>query len=488
MATEGVPSVPSGAPRGDLLCAWAATDLAAAIREKEISPVDVTAAVLERIDALNPTLNAFCTVVADQATEAARDAEAAVVRGDELGPLHGVPYSLKDLTPTKGIRTTFGSKLFEHVVPTEDALVATRMRAAGGVLLGKTNTPDEGCKGVTDNLVFGTTYNPWKTDHTPGGSSGGAGAAVAAGMGPIAEGTDFAGSIRIPAAYCGLVGFKPSDGRIPTVPNNMLWHPITYCYGPIARTVADAALMLQVLAGADDRDPRSLADPHEDFREVVKGDVSVAGLRIGYLPDLGFMPIEPVVAETCARAAAVFAGLGCHVDEDRTDFSDSIDAYGLLNSNRRGALMEPYLPERADDVDPLLVWRTEFAATKTSIDAAKASMVQAEMYQRVRGLLERFDLLLVPTTPNTAYPVGVDFPSEIAGVPMPSPFNFLPLTSLFNMTGHPAMSVPAGWTDDGLPVGIQIVGPWRDDVAVLQAAAAFERAAPWAGRWPEVVG
>lgn len=469
------------------LCATSAVDLAAAIRSKDVSPVEVTGAVLDRITAVDPVLNAFCTVTADSARLAAKQAEAAVLRGEDLPPLHGVPYSLKDLTATKGVRTAFGSRLYEHNVPTEDALVARRMREAGGILVGKTNTPEEGCKAVTDNLVFGPTRNPWNTARTPGGSSGGAAAAVAAGMAPLAEGSDFAGSIRIPAAFCGLVGFKPSDGRIPTQPNGMLWHPITYCNGPIARTVADAALMLQVLTGPDDRDPRSLPDTGEDFPAALTGEISLAGRRIGWLDDLGFVPVDPVVRQVCARALSVFTDLGCHVEHDSTGFADAAEAYILLNANRRAALMEPHLPHRRDDVDPLMVWRVEYSRARTATDAARAEMVQSAIYQRVRGLFERYDLLMVPTTPCPPFEIGVDYPERIAGVRLDSQFDLIPLTYLFNMTGHPAISVPAGWTPDGLPVGLQVIGPWRADAAVLRAAAAYERAAPWADRWPGVL-
>lgn len=470
------------------LCSLPATELAAAIRAKEVSPVEATDAVLERIEALNPAVNAFVTVTDELARETAREAEAAVLRGDELGLLHGVPYSLKDLTSTKGIRTTYGSLLFADNVPDEDDLVAVRLREAGGVLVGKTNTPDQGCKGVTDNKLFGATSNPWALDRTPGGSSGGAGAAVAAGMAPLAEGSDFAGSIRIPASFCGVVGLKPSDGRIPVVPHVTIWHPVNFCYGPLTRTVADAALMLDVLAGPDARDPRSLADGAGDFSAVVADGPSVAGLRVAWTPDLGFAPVEPVVRETCARALATLESLGCSVEEVAVDFADSLEAYRLLNANLRAALMDGYYPARKDDLDPLLSWRVEFARGKTAADAAKAEMVQTGIYQRLWRLFEEYDLLLTPTTPTPPFPLGMDNPPEIAGTPIGTPpFEMLPLTFLFNMSGHPACSVPAGWTDDGLPVGLQIVGGWRDDAAVLRAAAAFEQAAPWAHRWPAVV-
>ena len=299
----------SSQAQDDDLCTLSATEMVAAVRAKEVSPVELTGAVLERIERLNPVVNAVVTVAAEQARTTARAAEQAVMRGDALGKVHGVPFTIKDLTETKGIRTTFGSKIFADHVPDEDAVLVERLRDAGGVLAGKTNTPQLGCKGVTDNLVFGTTLNPWDLSRTPGGSSGGAAAAVACGMGPLAEGTDFAGSIRIPASFCGLVGLKPSEGRVPIYPNNMIWHPITDNHGPITRTVADAALMLDVMAGPDDRDPRSLGDS-QDFAAVVTDDLSLTGTRIAWLDDLGFVPVDPVVRSICLQALREFESLG----------------------------------------------------------------------------------------------------------------------------------------------------------------------------------
>jgi Asp-tRNA(Asn)/Glu-tRNA(Gln) amidotransferase A subunit family amidase len=462
-----------------------ATDLAAAIRAREVSPVEVTDAVLERIASVDPAVNAFCTVTDEGARRAARAAEEAVMRGDELGPLHGVPYSLKDLTATKGVRTTMGSRLYEHLVPAEDAVLAERLGAAGGILVGKTNTPDHGCKGVTDNLLFGRTRNPWRLDRTPGGSSGGAAAAVAAGMAPLAEGSDFAGSIRIPASFCGLVGLKPSDGRIPVWPNPSLFHPVPFVSGPMARTVADAALMLDVMAGPDPRDPRSLPDTGERYLDAVSGEVSLAGRRVAWTPDLGFAPVDPEVRRICEDALAVFEGLGCHVEPDGTDFSDATDAYSLLNATLRAALVHEHVPARSDDLDPLMVWRAEHARTRSAADVGLAGLVQSSVYERVRAIFERCDLLVLPTTPTPAFSIDLTFQDEIGGVPIDSPFQTLPLTFMFNLSGHPAVSVPAGFTADGLPVGLQIVAPWRDDAAALRAARAFEQAAPWAHRWPE---
>jgi amidase len=466
------------------LCYTPATQLAAAIRAKQLSPVEVTDAMLARIERLNPTLNAYCTVTAELARTAARTAEAAVMRGDRLGSLHGVPYSLKDLTVTKGIRTTFGSKIFEHHVPTEDAILVERLRAAGGILLGKTNTPEFGCKGFTDNKIFGTTYNPWDLERTPGGSSGGAGAAVAAGMGPLAEGSDLAGSIRMPASLCGIVGFKPSQGRIPRYPAGNAWNTMSF-NGPLTRTVADAALMFQVMTGPDDRDPLSLPDTGEDFCVAVQGDLRLAGLHVAWTPDLGGMvPVEPVVQEICAGAARTFVDLGCHLDAGSPDFSGAHELFAVLNANLRMAAVGDYAAEWSDQMDPLLVWRLEQGRNFSLTDVGKAETARTALYQRVRQFFEAYDLLLLPTTVAPPFPARGGYPTTVAGRAITTPYEILLLTYAFNLTGQPAISVPAGWTADGLPIGLQIVGRRHADALVLRAAAAFEAAAPWVDRRP----
>jgi Asp-tRNA(Asn)/Glu-tRNA(Gln) amidotransferase A subunit family amidase len=476
----------STARRDDDLSRWSATELASAIRERSVSPVEVVNAVLDRIDALDPRVNAFCTVTADSARRRAKEAAEALVRGGEIGPLHGIPYSLKDLTDTAGVRTTMGSLLFADRVPSEDSVLAGRMAAAGGILVGKTNTPDHGCKGVTDNKLFDTTVNPWDRARTPGGSSGGAAAAVAMGMAPLAEGSDFAGSIRIPASYCGVVGLKPSTGRVPLYPNPAAWHPVSFVSGPLTRTVADAALMLQVIAGPDDRDPISLPDDGADFRAATAESATPAGARIAWTPDLGFAPVDSDVVEVCERALRRVAGVfDLRVEAAELSLPDCIDAYGLLNDTLRGALMEPYFDTRQEDIDPLLLRKARQARSRSAADVGVAQMTQTAVYHEVRKLLDTHDYIVLPSTPTTAFDLGLQFQSEIAGAPIGSPYETLPLTFVFNLTGHPAISIPAGFTAAGLPVGLQIVGRWRDDFSVLALAAAFERAHPWRDRWPE---
>lgn len=465
------------------LCYTPATELVAAIRRKDLSPTEVIDAFLARIERLNPKLNAYCTVTAELARTTAREAEAAVLRGETLRPLHGVPFSLKDLTPTKGIRTTFGSKIFEYHVPTEDAILVERLRAAGGILLGKTNTPEFGCKGFTDNKVFGTTYNPWNLARTPGGSSGGAAVAVAVGMGPLAEGSDLAGSIRMPASACGVVGFKPSQGRIPRYPNINAWNTLSF-NGPLTRTVADTALMFQVMAGPDARDPLSLPDTGEDFCAAVQGDLSLAGLRIAWTPDLGMVPVEPIVKDICGRAVRIFADLGGIVEEGSPDFSEAYELFTVLNANLRTQAVGDYFDAWGEQMDPLLVWRIEQGRKMSLSDVAKAEKARTALYQRVRKFFEPYDLLMLPTLAMPPLPVQGSYPIEVAGRTITTPYEILLLTYAFNLTGQPAISVPAGWTDDGLPIGLQIVGRCRSDALVLRAAAAFEAAAPWAQRRP----
>jgi Asp-tRNA(Asn)/Glu-tRNA(Gln) amidotransferase A subunit family amidase len=458
-----------------------AVELAAAIRARRLSPVELTEAVLARIEAINPRLNAFCTVAADRALADARAAEAAVQRGATLGVLHGLPISFKDLTATAGIRTTMGSRIFEHWVPEEDAVVVERARQAGAVLLGKTNTPEFGCKGVTDNLVFGHTRNPWKLDRIAGGSSGGAAAAIAAGLGPLAEGSDLAGSIRIPAAVCGVVGFKPSLGRVPLWPALNGWTGFSHT-GPLTRTVADAALLLSAWAGPDERDPKSLPATGEDFARAVEGDAR--GLRVAWSPDLGGAPVDPEVRRLTEAAAKAFVDLGCRVEEEHPPLPDAMNLFMDLTAPMRAAGMTAHLARWRDQLDPMLLMRLDRAEAMSAIDWERATHRRTALWHGVRGFFERYDVLVTPTTSAAAFPIGQTFPAEIDGRPLSNQLEWFPFTYPFAITGQPAISVPAGFTAEGLPVGLQIVGRRFADATVLRVAAAFEAARPWAGRRP----
>src|SRR5262249_33208388 len=319
-----------------------AFELAALIRTKQVSPVELTEAVLTRIDALNPRLNAYCLVAHDVARRGAREAEIAVVKREPLGALHGVPLSIKDLIFTRGLRTTGGSRLFAEAVPEDDAVAVARLRAAGGVVLGKTTTSEFGHKALTESPLFGVTRNPWNVELTPGGSSGGAAVAVASGLGPIALGTDAGGSVRIPASFCGVYGFKPSRGRVPDTLRFPRYQHLGRM-GPITRGVRDAALVLDVIAGADDRDRFSL--PREDGRYVQACDAGVKGLHVAWAPDLGFAVVDPAVRGLCENAAAEFEGLGCHVEVVNPGWENPEDAFSTLVAAQFYAHWSDQLPE-----------------------------------------------------------------------------------------------------------------------------------------------
>ena len=468
---------------GTDLCYTPALELARAIRERVVSPVEVVDAVLARIDAINPIVNAYCTVVAEQARAAARKAEHAVMAGETLGPLHGVPVSFKDLTPTAGIRTTFGSKIFEHNVPTEDAVLVQRVKAAGGITIGKTNTAEFGCKGVTDNRIFGVTRNPWNPALVAGGSTGGGAAALACGMAPLAEGSDLAGSIRIPSACCGVVGLKTTPGRVPTYPQPNGWASLSV-HGPLARAVRDAALMLQVMSGADPRDPISLPGTGEDF--VAACDQPIGKPRLAWSRDLGYAPVEPVVAQIAEAAAKSFLALGCTVDEAHPGFDDPDMLFRSLTGPMRAAELAPYA-EWVDEVDPILSSRIRTADNMTASDYERHLHQRTELYQKLRVFFETYDFLLTPTIAVLPFPVDAPFPpTQVAGRPIASPIGWFPFTFPFNLAGVPAITIPAGWTDDGLPVGLQIVGPRLAEARVLRLAAAYEAARPWADRRPSL--
>lgn len=465
------------------LCFTPATELAGLIRRKEVSPVEVTEAVLARIDRLNPRLGAYCTVTAERALADARAAEDAVLRGEPLGALHGVPISIKDLTITKGVRTTRGSRLYADTVPDEDAPVVERVKAAGAIILGKTNTPEFGWKGDSDNQVFGPTYNPWDRSRTltAGGSSGGAGAAVAAGLGPLALGTDGAGSIRIPASFCGIVGLKQQLWRVPTYPASSV-ETLAHT-GPMTRTVRDAALLLNVIAGPDERDRLSLPAAGIDWLAECEG--GVAGLRVAWSSDLGYAVTDPEVAGIAGRAARRFADdLGCTLDEDHPGFADPRKAELILFYAGVAANTAGLSPERRALLDPALAQSLEEeTAGLTALDYVQANTVRQAVWEATRRFFARYDLLLTPTMAVPPFRAGEEGPVEIGGKGV-GRLGWTPFTYPFNLSGNPALTVPAGFTEAGLPVGLQIVGRRYDEATVLRAGAAFEAAQPWAQARP----
>jgi aspartyl-tRNA(Asn)/glutamyl-tRNA(Gln) amidotransferase subunit A len=463
------------------ICRMTAWEMRETISAGELSPVEAVNAVLDRIEQLNPKVNAYCTVVADSAREEARQAEARVLRKEELGPLHGVPVSIKDLVFTRGIRTTGGSRLYEDFIPEQDSIVVERLKKAGAIVIGKTNTPEFGWVAVTDNDIFGPTRNPWNLECTPGGSSGGAACAVALSMGPLAIGSDGGGSIRIPSSLCGVFGIKPSYGRVPAAPGFPgLWEGLSVA-GPITRTVRDAALAMEIIAGRDDRDHFSLPDTHLSYLPLLDSDLK--GLRIAWSPDLGYATVDEQVLKVTEAAMKTFAGLGCVVETATPDTDSPQDSFAAQVAASVAAFPGSELEKSRDRITPDFARFIERNLNMMATDYLKARVRNIEYSSRIQAFFAEYDLLLTPTVAVPAFEIGIPGPREIAGTRV-APLGWMPFTYPFNITGQPAASVPCGWTDNGLPVGLQIVGRRFDEGTVLKAAAAFERAAPWADRYP----
>lgn len=472
------------------ICKMDAVSIAAAVREKRLSPVEVIEASLAQMEALEPQLHAFCTLTPELALNRARELEKDIAADRPVGPLAGIPVGIKDLICTKGVRTVSGSFAYEDFVPEEDDVVVERLIAAGAIILGKTNVPEFGYSGVGHNPVYETTRNPWNTDMTPGGSSAGSGAAVASGMCPFAIGSDGGGSIRIPAAHCGLYGLKASMGRVPLYPGTKderypgisSWESLEHI-GPLSRTVADSALMMSVIAGQDPRDRHTLPDPNFDWMETLKGDIK--GKRIAYSPDWGYAPVDPRVRQIVGEAVKVFErDLGCIVEEAHPGWNDPYDAFwGIVAAESDLKGMREMADRYGDRMSPHLVdfirrdWKAE--------DFTSALMTRKAVNNKMWRFMQRYDLLLTPTLAVPPFPIHIQGPEKIDGH-IVAPFRWLAFTFPMNLTGQPAASVPAGWTDDGLSVGLQIIGRHLDDQMVLRASAAFEQAKPWAHRWPGI--
>lgn len=465
----------------DELCFLSALELGVAYRARKVTPSEVTEAVLRQIERVNPVVNAFITVVADLARTTARESDRRFAEGRVLGPLDGIPLGIKDLSETAGVRTTMGSRVYEHHVPDFDAPVVARMKAAGAVILGKTNTPEFGWKSPTDNPLFGPTRNPWNLERTAAGSSGGSAAAVACGMGPLASGGDGGGSIRQPASFCGVFGIKPTFGLVPMFPPSVVATFVSE--GPLSRTVRDGALMLQAMAGYDPRDLFSKPDQHFDYVASCEGGIE--GLRVAWSPDLGYARVGPEVRAITERAARCFEELGAHVEEASPGWPDPYELFHTLFYALVGGTVDELLPEWQGQLDPGLERIADAGRKLSAFDVSRAQVIRNDLQTIGAAFFERYDLLLTPTMTLPPFPVGIDFPSEVGGEPVTG-MQWTAFTFPFNLTGDPAASVPAGWTDDGLPVGLQIVAPRWQDARVLRAAAAFEAIQPWADRRPAI--
>ena len=470
------------------LCFTPAVELARLYRARKVSPLEVMQAVLERLDRVNPVVNAFVTVDREGALRQARRATAALARHNAtVGPLHGIPVGIKDVTLTKSMRTTFGSKLFEDYVPDEDAAVVERLRAAGAIVLGKTNTPEFAFGPNTVNAVFGATRNPWNPALSSGGSSGGSAAALATGMCPIAQGTDLGGSLRGPAALCGVVGFRTTPGLIPRYPEVLAWDSYSV-EGPMARTVGDAALLLSVMAGpADDRAPMNYATDGQAFRAAVTRP-SVKGLRVAWTPDMaGLVAVDPEIASAVEESAAAFRKLGARVERASPDMADVPEVVALTRGFLMVARHADKLDRFAGQLQAGLVENTTQGLAMTARDVARGELLRTRLWQRVRGFLQTHELWLTPTAAVPAFPIELPHAMEIGGKPAGKTLQRSYLTYAFSVLGLPAISVPCGFTRAGLPIGLQIVGRPRQEATVLRAAAIFEAARPWAQRIPSLV-
>lgn len=453
------------------ICFLTATDLARRIREKEISAVEVMEAHLTRIENVNPRVNAIVTLVPEKALEEARSADVALARGEEVGLLHGLPVAHKDLFPTKGIRTTYGSPIFKDFVPEEDALIVARLKSAGAITVGKTNTPEFGAGSQTFNAVFGETRNPYDLAKTSGGSSGGAAAALSCSMVPIADGSDLGGSLRNPAAFCSVVGLRPSPGRVPVWPSETPWSTLSV-EGPMARTVEDVALMLSVISGPDSRAPTSISEPGTAFSGSLERDFG--GTRVAWSRDLGGLPFDPRVTAAFDGCREAFEDLGCVVEEAVPDFSGADEVFKAWRAWQFELSYGRLLDEHREELKDTVVWNIEEGRKLSGPQLARAERKRAQLYHRVREFMETYEFLVLPTTQVPPFSVDQPYVTEIAGTKLDTYIDWMRSCYYVTVTGLPAVSVPGGSTPEGLPVGLQIVGRHRDDRGVLQLAHAFE--------------
>ncbi|MGE0803053.1 MAG: amidase [Lautropia sp.] len=458
----------------DEICDLTAGELVAAISQRRLSPVEIMTAVLDRADRINPAINALCTIDYDGAMNGARAAERRIGDGT-AGPLLGVPISIKDLTETAGLTTTYGSLIYRDNVPAEDALVVQRIRRAGAIPFAKSNTPEFGVGINTTNEVFGSTRNPWNPAKTAGGSSGGAGAAVASGLGPLAHGTDHGCSVRLPASFNGIVGLRPTPGLIPKLPSAWAYDPFAVT-GPMARTAADCALLFDAMAGDDKRTP--IGSDVMATSEQLGADLG--SLRIGWSPDLGgTAALDPEIEHVCAAAVRRFASLSCNVDECTPDFGVIRDIIEPLRAVRQIALYGHLELAESPIANQLFLRYFDRAQQITAAEVGRAEALRSALWVRMSAIFDQFDLLATPTVGCPPFDVGVLFPPEIGGTAIADATAACMHCYALTMTGLPCLSIPAGFTRDGLPVGLQLVGPRRSEALLLRTAHHYEAAFGW---------
>ncbi|MCU1607811.1 MAG: Amidase, Asp-tRNAAsn/Glu-tRNAGln amidotransferase subunit [Modestobacter sp.] len=461
-----------------------ATELATMVRTRQVSARELLEAHLARIEAVNGTLNAIVTVDAEGARAAADAADAALAAGEHVGPLHGLPVAHKDTHATGGMRTTWGSPLHADTVPAHDELVVARLKAAGAIRVGKTNVPEFAAGSHTFNTLFGATHNPYRHGLSAGGSSGGAAAALAAGLVPLAEGSDMGGSLRNPAAFCNVVGLRPTPGRVPTHPAAIGWSQLSV-QGPMGRTVGDVALAMSALAGPDPRVPISLSDDPAGFAAPLP--THLTGLRVAWAPDLGGrVTVDPAITSVLGASVGVFESLGATVEEACPDLSGADEVFRTLRAWLFEASFGEISRRSPDRVKESIRWNAEMGAKLSGPDLARAEQLHTTLHERMVGFFERYDVLLAPTTQVLPFPVEIEYPTEIGGVHQDNYLEWMRSCTLISATGCPALSLPGGFTADGLPVGLQVIGAPRADRRVLEVGHAFEQVTGFGRRRPEL--
>ena len=463
-----------------------AVEMARHIRSKDVSCVEVMQAHIEQIDRVNPKVNAIVTYHAEQALEGAKAADETLQRGEDVGVLHGLPVAHKDLVDTAGVRTTYGSPIFAEHIPQQDMLIVERLKQAGAISVGKTNTPEFGAGSQTFNEVFGATLNPYDLTKTCGGSSGGAAVALACGMVPIADGSDLGGSLRNPSNFCNIVGFRTAIGRVPVWPSQTPWSALAV-QGPMARTVQDTALMLSAIAGPDPRCPVALTDEGETFNPLVHSlERDFNGVRIAWSSDMGGLPVDPRIVSVIESQRGTFGELGCDIDDACPDFSDANEVFMTMRAAGMAATRAELLKNHRDQLKDTVIWNIEEGMKLNAADVGMAEVKRAALFERVRKFMETYEFMVFPVSQHPPFDVTQPYLTEVNGVQMETYIDWMRSCYYITATGQPAISVPCGFTDEGLPVGVQIVGRHQREFSVLQLAYAFQQATGFWKQRPEV--
>jgi amidase len=465
----------------DALCDLDAVEQARLVRTKAVSALELMQAHLARIERLNPSRNAIVTLVAEAALRDARAADAALARGEPVAALHGLPVGWKDTTDTAGIRTTHGSPILAEHVPTDDAIVVQRMKAAGAITVGKTNTPEFAAGSQTFNTVFGATRNPYDPSKTCGGSSGGGAVALACGMVSLANGSDLGASLRNPASFCNVVGFRPSIGRVPHATSATAWTHLSV-EGPMGRSVRDVALQMQVMSGYDPRAPLSLRESGAVFAQPLERDFR--GVRIAWAPRFGDLPYEARVQAAIQPAGAIFESLGSEVEAASPDLREADEVFKVLRAIGFEATLGPLLDAHRARMKDTVVWNIEEGRKLTGAQVARAERDRVVLHRRMQAFMATHEFLVLPTMQVAPFDIDQPWVDTIDGVKLPTYLDWMKSCYWITVTGHPAISVPCGFTPEGLPVGLQIVGRLHDDFGVLQLAHAFETATGFGKRRP----